>query len=74
MYSKDRLEAIFSEQGEVMIVMESDREYELHSGNTNFGDNALSAEGLITRDGDTEFISVVLPYKNIEHHYTHAAL
>lgn len=69
-YNREKLEEIFDECGEVMVIMDSGVEYELHTGNTEFFGEHLTAEGI--RDG--EYLSVVIPYAAVEHHYTHAAL
>lgn len=74
-YNRETVKAIFSELGEVMFVLESDREYELHSGNVELQDDHIVGEGLmVDDDGDPEYVKVWFDYDVIEHHYTHKAL
>lgn len=69
-YDRERVSNIFDDLGEVMFVLESDREYELHTGNAELNDDHMVAEGI--QDG--EYLVVTIPYDVIEHHYTHKAL
>lgn len=69
-YDRETVESIFEEEGEVMFVLESDREYELHSGNVTFKDSYMNGTGI--KDG--ELLDVCIPYHRIEHHFTHRAL
>jgi len=55
-----------------MFVLESDREYELHTGNVEFEDEQMVAKGFNESTGEYE--KVWIPYDTIEHVKTHEAL
>jgi len=62
---RDTLEAT----GELMVVLDSDREYELHLHDTDFDENA----GTITTQGmvNGEYRYTTFPASAVEHHYIH---
>lgn len=69
-YTEEDVREAFNEFGEVMFVLDSDREYELHPPNVeHWGDDGFRAEGLNKETGDYEI--VFIPYDTIEHHKTH---
>lgn len=67
----DQLEAELSAHGELMVVLESDREYALHPHDTVFRqpENVVETEG-IEEDGN-EYIKAVFSPEKIEHYYVH---
>lgn len=71
-YDRELVEEILDELGEVMFVLESDREYEVHSGNVTLHKKFVEAEGVNDESGDYEV--VYFGYDVIEHHKTHKAL
>lgn len=73
-YNRGTVADLFQEEGEIMFVCESDREYELHSGNTELNDDYMEGRGLKEIDGEKQYVDVVLPYECIEHHFTHKQL
>lgn len=71
-FTKEILEEYLTRWGEVFVVLDSDREYELHGTDTvdysDRGDNTLvRVEGL---HGD-EWVKVEFDLADIEHVYTH---
>lgn len=70
-YSVDEIEtALCEEAGELMVVLESDREYELHIHDTEFGDDGeITTEGMM----NGEYKVVTFPASAIEHYYVHKA-
>jgi len=73
-YTEDYLSHVVSRFGEVFVVLDSDREYELHGqesyevhdGHPDAGPT-VRVEGL---RGD-EYVIAEFPLDAIEHHYTH---
>lgn len=60
--------------GELMVVLESGEEYELHIHDTEFPDeNLIDAEGFIETEGmvDGEYRVVRFPASAVEHTYIH---
>lgn len=55
------------EAGELMVVLDSDREYELHLHDTEFGDGTITTEGMI----NGEYRVVTFPASVVEHTYIH---
>lgn len=72
-YTQTDIEDALAEWGEVMFILESDREYEIHQGNVEeFQEDGFLAKGLNGVTGDYEI--VFIPYDAVEHHKTHQAL
>lgn len=67
-YDTDFLETILEENGEIMVVLDSDREYTLHTHDTQFTDGEVMSEGMT--DGG-EYQCVTFPASAVEHYYTH---
>ena len=66
--NKEQLQNRLEKTGELMVVLESDREYELHIADTTIGDDGyVKTEGM--QDG--EYRKVYFPISAIEHYYTH---
>lgn len=68
MYDVDYLKTLLEQNGEMMVVLDSDREYTLHTHDTQFADGEVTSEGLT---GDGEFQVVTFPASAVEHYYTH---
>lgn len=75
-YTMDDIRAKSAYYGECMLVLESDREYDIHNFTTTFGDeedvnglqnNEIRIEGM----KDNEYLSVDIPVGRIEHVYAH---
>jgi len=67
-YTAQYLENVVARLGEVFIVLDSDREYQIHgTEGYEVHDGVVRAEGL--QDG--EYLVVEFPLDAIEHHYTH---
>lgn len=64
-----KLKAKLEDAGELMVVLESDREYELHSHDTEFDYET----GEVTTEGmkDNEYSVVTFPVSAVEHYYIH---
>lgn len=58
--------------GELMVVLESDREYALHPHDTSVRRGFVKTEGV--RENGSEYLTVEFPIDAIEHWYTHAEL
>jgi len=71
-YDRTQVQLLFQDYGELMFVLESDREYELHTGNVEFEDEQMVAKGFNESTGEYE--KVWIPYDTIEHVKTHEAL
>jgi hypothetical protein len=64
----DELMTAVRENGELMVVLESDREYELHTHDTEkASDEFVRTEGM--RDG--EYVVVQFNATDVEHYYIH---
>lgn len=79
-YTKEQIEAKRDHFGELMLVLESDREYDFHNFTATFGDEVdddslradeVRIEGLREEGGSTEHIVVDIPLDSIEHIYSH---
>lgn len=67
-FSQAMLDDYVSRWGEVFVVLDSDREYELHGSESYTVDSGMvTVEGM---SGD-EWVKVSFPLKAIEHVYTH---
>jgi hypothetical protein len=64
---QDRLGAALANAGELMVVLESDREYDLHPHDTVIEDGYVETEGI--KDGD--YLEVTFPVDRVEHYYLH---
>jgi len=64
---RDRLEQALARAGELMVVLESDREYDLHPHDTEFRDDLVKTEGI----KDDEYLEVTFPVDRVEHYYLH---
>lgn len=64
---QSRLEEALQRAGELMVVLESDREYDLHPHNTSIEDGYVSTEGM----KDDEYLEVTFPVDRVEHYYLH---
>lgn len=62
-----RLEDALANAGELMVVLESDREYDLHPHDTSIKDGYVETEGM--KDGD--YLEVTFPVERVEHYYLH---
>jgi len=70
-YTENQFESAVEEFGEVMFVLESDREYIIH------GKSGYEINGSVVRASGIqggEFVIVEFPLDVIEHHYTHKEL
>ena len=69
-----QLEAALSKYGELMVVLESDREYALHPHDTefNYDEDLVETEGIPEDDG--EYMKVVFSPDVVEHYYAHSEL
>jgi len=65
---QERVENALSNAGELMVVLESDREYDLHPHDTNIEDGFVKTEG-INEEG--EYLEVTFPIERIEHYKLH---
>mgnify|MGYP006934449796 FL=1 len=65
----DRLEQKLVESGELMVVLESGKEYDLHSHTSEID----VEEGIARTEGikDGEYVVVEFPTEAVEHTYTH---
>ena len=65
----DRLEQKLVESGELMVVLESGKEYDLHSHTSEIDleEGTARTEGM--KDG--EYVVVEFPTEAVEHTYTH---
>lgn len=63
---------VLREYGELMVVLESDREYTLHPHDTEFDSESgmINTRG-IPENGD-EYQKVTFPAERVEHYYAHA--
>jgi len=63
------IEAELTTTGELMVVLDSDREYELHIHDTEFDEDS----GTITTEGlmNGEYKVVTFPASAVEHFYIH---
>lgn len=68
-YSASDVRDVLESTGEVMVVLESDREYELHLHDTEFDENAntITTQGMF----NGEYRYVTFPASAVEHHYIH---
>ena len=67
-YTETQFESAVEEFGEVMFVLESDREYIIHGkSGYEIDDGMVRASGMM----DDEFVVAEFPLDVIEHHYTH---
>lgn len=70
----ENIEAVLEQAGELLVVLESGEEYELHTHDTRFeetrDDVIIESDGYI----DGEYRVVSFPASRIEHHYIHKAL
>jgi hypothetical protein len=64
---QDKLEDALANAGELMVVLESDREYDLHPHDTEIEDGYVHTEGL--KHGD--YLEVTFPVERVEHYYLH---
>lgn len=68
--SAERLQSYVGEKGEVHVVLESDREYVLHTHDTEAVDNqVIGTEGIDEETG--EYMKVEFPVSAIEHVFVH---
>jgi len=65
----DRLDQKLAESGELMVVLESGKEYDLHSHTSEID----AEEGIARTEGmkDGEYVVVEFPTEAVEHTYTH---
>jgi hypothetical protein len=63
----DKLEEALQRAGELMVVLESDREYDLHPHDTSIEDGYVLTEGM--KEGD--YVEVTFPVDRVEHYYLH---
>lgn len=65
----DRLEQKLGETGELMVVLESGKEYDLHSHTSDVD----VEEGMVYTEGmkDGEYVVVSFPAEAVEHTYFH---
>lgn len=66
------VEDVLEHYGELMVVLESDREYALHPHDTTVRRDYVRTEGI--EEGGSEYLTVEFPIDAIEHWYTHAEL
>jgi len=64
---QERIEDALDRAGELMVVLDSDREYELHPHDTEIVEGVVDTEGL--KDG--EYVEVTFPVEAVEHYYLH---
>ena len=64
---QERIENALSKAGELMVVLESDREYDLHPHDTSIEDGYVLTEGM--KEGD--YVEVTFPVERVEHYYLH---
>jgi len=64
---QSELEDALDRAGELMVVLDSDREYELHPHDTVIVDGIVDTEGI--KDG--EYVEVTFPVEVVEHYYLH---
>jgi len=64
---KERLQEALQNAGELMVVLESDREYDLHPHDTEIFEDTVQTEGM--KDGD--YVEVTFPLSRVEHYYLH---
>jgi hypothetical protein len=64
---QDKLEDALANAGELMVVLESDREYDLHPHDTEIVDGYVYTEGM--KHGD--YLEVTFPVERVEHYYLH---
>lgn len=64
------VEKALEQSGEMHVVLDSDREYALHPGDTEFVDGLVVTEGI---DGgeEVEYVTARFPPEAVEHYYTH---
>jgi hypothetical protein len=62
-----KLEEALQRAGELMVVLESDREYDLHPHDTVIEAEYVETEGM--KDGD--YVEVTFPVERVEHYYLH---
>jgi len=63
----EKLEEALQRAGELMVVLESDREYDLHPHDTSIGVDYVLTEGI--KEGD--YVEVTFPVDRVEHYYLH---
>jgi len=67
-YTSNDIENILKDTGEVMVVLESDREYELHIHDTEFDDSGeIVTEGML----NGEYVIARFPAEQVEHVWWH---
>lgn len=74
MYDTKLLEAKLGDAREMMVVLESDREYKLHLHDTEFDHQGgiVQTEGLqVTEGRNQEYAKVEFPASAVEHVYVH---
>lgn len=76
-YTPNEIREKLAYYGEVMVVLESDREYDLHNFTVTFGDQDDDADALreselrIEGMHDGDYLVVDVPISRIEHVYAH---
>lgn len=64
-YTSEDIEQMLNETGELMVILESDRDYDLHIHDTEFNhdDGSVVTEGM--KDG--EYVFARFPAERVEH-------
>jgi hypothetical protein len=63
-----RIKEALANAGELMVVLESDREYDLHPHDSEIENGMVMTEG-INEEG--EYIEATFPCERVEHFYLH---
>jgi hypothetical protein len=74
-YTTESLEALlYDQEGEMMLVLDSDREYTIHPHDTEFHHDrgTITTRGI--EEGGHEYMKVHFPAEVVEHYYAHAEL
>lgn len=68
-YTTDDIEEMLYDTGELMVVLDSDREYDLHIHDTEFdpGAGEITTEGMM----DGEYVVARFPAESVEHALWH---
>lgn len=71
-YTKDHLDDVVKRLGEIFVVLESGREYELH-GTESYEYKRVGSDWMVVIEGmkSDEWLIVEFPLDKIEHIYTH---
>ncbi|AGM11376.1 hypothetical protein M199_gp046 [Halogranum tailed virus 1] len=64
-YTSEDIENLLTEMGELMIILESDREYDLHVHDTEFNHDSgeIETEGML----NGEYVFAQFPAERVEH-------